>query len=142
MTNKIKIGYATGVFDLFHIGHLKLLKRAKQHCDFLVVGVTTDEETKRIKKNYPFISYEERAEIVSELRSVDKVVPEDSVDKIKAWEELDFNMIFKGDDWKGTETWNRLEKEFANRGVEVVYFPYTDSTSSTKIREMINKKLL
>ena len=140
--NKIKIGYATGVFDLFHIGHLKLLKRAKAHCDYLVVGVTTDQETLRIKNRKPFIAYQERAQIVEELNCVDKVVPEESVDKVKAWHQLHFNVIFKGDDWEGTDKWNRLEKEFSELGVEVIYFPYTDSTSSTKIKKLINKKLL
>lgn len=139
---KIKVGYATGVFDLFHIGHLNLLKRAKENCDFLVVGVTTDEEVHRVKKQKPFISYKERAKIVEELKCVDRVVPEKSVDKIKAWEDLHFNVIFKGDDWRGTDKWNKLEEEFAARGVVVIYFPYTDSTSSTKIKEMINMKLL
>lgn len=145
MNNKnkaIKVGYATGVFDLFHIGHLNVLKRAKKHCDFLVVGVTTDREALRVKNKGPFICFEERIKIIEELCCVDKVVPEESVDKLKAWEELHFNVIFKGDDWKGTEKWNQLEKEFAERGVEVIYFPYTESTSSTKIKELINKKLL
>lgn len=140
--NRIKIGYATGVFDLFHIGHLNLLQRAKTNCDFLVVGVTTDEEAYRVKKKKPFITYRERAKIVEELKCVDKVVPETSVDKLKAWESLHFNVIFKGDDWKGTAKWNKLEDEFDLLGVEVIYFPYTDSTSSTKIKEMINMKLL
>lgn len=135
----MKIGYTTGVFDLFHIGHLNVLERAKAHCDFHVVGVTTDEEVERIKGFKPIIPYEERARIIAALKCVDKVVPEDSVDKLKAWDNHHFDIIFKGDDWKGTDKWNRLEEEFEKRKVEVQYFPYTKGTSSTQLREVLRK---
>jgi glycerol-3-phosphate cytidylyltransferase len=134
----MKVGYTTGVFDLFHIGHLNILKKAKEKCDYLIVGVTTDEEVKRIKNQISIISFEERKQIIEALRYVDKVVPEHDTDKLKAWEEFKYNIIFKGDDWKGTEKWNNYEKEFSKLGVEVVYFPYTEGTSSSILREFIH----
>lgn len=134
---KYKIGYTTGVYDLFHIGHLNLLKRAKEKCDFLIVGVTTDEETLRIKKKTPIIPFEERIEIVNSIKYVDQAVPEDNTDKLLAWENLKFNAIFKGDDWKGTAKWNNYEEEFSKRGVDVVYFSYTEGTSSTLLTKLL-----
>jgi len=131
-----KIGYTTGVYDLFHIGHLNILRQARQNCDYLIVGVTTDECVKTLKGLIPVMRFEERIEIISSIKYVDEAVPEDDTDKFKAWEKLGFDVIFKGDDWKGTQKWNSLEKEFEKAGVEVVYFPYTQSTSSTKIREI------
>lgn len=133
------IGYSTGVFDLFHIGHLNVLEKAKEHCDFLLVGVTTDEEAFRVKGIHPIIAFEERIRIIQSLKCVDKAIPEDDVDKIKAWYKNKYDVIFKGDDWKGTEKWNRLEGEFSKLGVKVVYFPYTNSTSSTILREVLAK---
>ena len=135
------IGYTTGVFDLFHVGHLNILKQAKKHCDYLIVGVTTDEEVKRVKKKIPIIPYDERAEIVEAIKYVDKVVPEDNTDKLIATEEIIFNRIFKGDDWKGTEKWNMYEKAFKEKGIEVVYFPYTKGTSSTHLRNVLDNIL-
>lgn len=135
----MKIGYATGVFDLFHIGHLNLLRKAKFECDYLIVGVTTDELAFKLKKRHPVIPFQERAEIVNNIKFVDKVVPETSTDKIEAWKELKFNVTFKGDDWKGTEKWNNLENEFSKLGVEVVYFEYTKHTSSTKLSNVLSK---
>lgn len=132
-----KIGYTTGVFDLFHVGHLNILKKAKEHCDYLIVGVTTDEEVERVKNKRPFISYEERAQIVEAIRYVDRVVPENDTDKLNAWDQLKFHRIFKGDDWKGTEKWNKYEEEFKKRNVDVVYFSYTKGTSSTQIRQVL-----
>lgn len=134
---KYKIGYTTGVYDLFHIGHLNLLKRAKEKCEFLIVGVTTDEETLRIKKKTPIIPFKERIEIVNSIKYVDQAVPEDNTDKILAWENFKFNVIFKGDDWKGTLKWNNYEKEFSKRGVDVVYFSYTEGTSSTLLTKIL-----
>lgn len=136
MQNK-KIGYTTGVFDLFHIGHLNVLKRAKEQCDYLIVGVTTDEEVKRIKNKIPVICFEERKQIVESIIYVDQVVPENNADKITAWEELKFDVIFKGSDWKGSKKWNTYEDFFKPRGVEVVYFPYTEGTSSTQLRKVL-----
>lgn len=135
------IGYTTGVFDLFHVGHLNILKQAKKHCDYLIVGVTTDEEVKRVKKKIPIIPYDERAEIVEAIKYVDEVVPEDNTDKLIATEKIIFNRIFKGDDWKGTEKWNMYEKAFKEKGIEVVYFPYTKGTSSTHLRNVLDNIL-
>lgn len=136
---KGKVGYTTGVFDLFHIGHLNILKRAKEECDYLIVGVTTDEEVKRIKNKAPVICFEERKQILEAIKYVDQVVPENDADKIKAWEELKFDVIFKGSDWKGSDKWNSYELFFRQKGVEVVYFPYTEGTSSTKLRKVLDK---
>jgi glycerol-3-phosphate cytidylyltransferase len=136
--NKV-IGYTTGVYDLFHIGHLNVLEKAKQHCDYLMVGVTTDEEVLRVKGIKTVIPFEERLRIISALKCVDLAIAEDDVDKIRAWEKNRYDVIFKGDDWKGTEKWNKLEQEFAKLGVEVIYFPYTASTSSSKLREVLEK---
>lgn len=135
------IGYTTGVFDLFHVGHLNILKQAKKHCDYLIVGVTTDEEVKRVKKKIPIIPYAERAEIVEAIKYVDEVVPEDNTDKLLATENITFNRIFKGDDWKGTEKWNMYEEAFKEKGIEVVYFPYTKGTSSTHLRNVLDNIL-
>lgn len=136
---RYQIGYTTGVFDLFHIGHLNILRKAKEQCDYLIVGVTTDDEVLRIKNKVPFICYEERKQIVESIKYVDKVVPETNADKIAAWEEFRFNVIFKGDDWKGSQKWNDYEVFFKSKGVEVVYFSYTDGISSTKLKEILEK---
>ena len=135
------IGYTIGVFDLFHIGHLNILERAKRNCDYLIVGVATDELTYQLKGRYPIIPFNERAEIVKSVKYVDEVVPEEVSDPMAAWHTHHFDVTFKGDDWKGTEKWNRLEKELATVGAKVVYFPYTKHTSSTKLREVLDKIL-
>ncbi len=136
---KTIIGFTTGVFDMFHIGHLNLLKRAKENCDYLIVVVTTDEEVYRVKAKQPIIPFEERKRIVGAIKWVDKVVAENNVDKLVSYETYKFNRIFKGDDWKGSEKWKNYEREFKKLGVEVIYFPYTKHISSTKLREKINK---
>ncbi len=141
MSDRKVIGYTTGVFDLFHVGHLNILKEAQKNCDYLIVGVTTDEEVKRTKGIEPFIPFEERLEIVQNIKVVDEVVAQESMDKMAAWEKLRFDVMFVGSDWKGTPEWNEYEKQFAKVGVDIVYFPYTAGTSSTKIRKIINKKL-
>jgi glycerol-3-phosphate cytidylyltransferase len=133
------IGYTTGVFDLFHIGHLNILKRAKEQCDFLIVGVSTDELVQQYKNKTPVICYEERVEIVKAIRYVDKVVPQTSRDKFAAWEEHQFNRMFVGDDWKGSPLFNEMEQRFAPLGVEIVYFPYTQGTSSTFLKQTLAK---
>lgn len=135
-SDKVVIGYTTGVFDLFHIGHLNILRKAKEQCDYLVVGVTVDELV-AYKGKKAFIPYEERAAIVEAIKYVDKVVPQSSMDKMKAWDKIHFNKIFVGDDWKGTDIWNKWENEFSKVGVEIVYFPYTTQTSSTKLRNAL-----
>ncbi|WAJ69676.1 adenylyltransferase/cytidyltransferase family protein [Catenovulum adriaticum] len=136
--NKL-IGYTTGVFDLFHIGHLNVLRRAKMECDYLIVGVTTDELSFSRKNKKPIVPFEERMSIVESIRFVDEVVPQTHMDKIQAWNNLKFDRMFVGSDWKGSDSWNKLEAEFATRGVEIVYFPYTDHTSSTFLRSVLEK---
>lgn len=133
------VGYATGVFDLFHIGHLNILKQAKAECDYLIVGVTTDELAEKIKGRRPIAPLRERMEIVRSLKCVDRVVPQKEIDEIKDYQKLKFNLIFKGDDWKGTEKWSKLERYFTDKNVKVVYFPYTKTTSSRAIRKFIQE---
>jgi len=133
------IGYTTGVYDLFHIGHLNVLRRARAECDYLVVGVTTDELSLSRKGKRPVISYEERSEIVRSIRYVDEVVPQDGMDKLEAWRRIGFHRMFVGDDWKGTPQWNEIERRFAQHSVEIRYFPYTSHTSSTILREALSK---
>lgn len=132
------IGYTTGVFDLFHVGHLNILRNAKSQCDHLIVGVTTDELCFSRKGGYPFVPFSERIEIVSHIDYVDEVVPQTSMDKLAAWYTIRFHKMFVGDDWKGTPQWNALESEFGALGVEIVFFPYTKHTSSTKLREVLD----
>ena len=138
---KYKVGYTTGVYDMFHIGHLNLLKKAKEKCDYLIVGVSTDEVVKGYKHKIPVIPFAERLAIVESIRYVDKVVPQESMDKIAAWKNLHFDVIFHGDDWKGTEEWKNIERELNNHGVDVVYFPYTKRVSSTLLAEVKEKKV-
>ena len=135
---KIKVGFTTGVFDMFHIGHLNLLTEAKKNCDYLIVAVTTDKEVYRVKNKNPIIPFEERIKIVEAIKWVDKVVPEENVDKLISWKKYKFDVIFKGDDWKGTEKWNNYEQQFKKFGVDVIYFPYTKHISSTKLRNKLN----
>lgn len=136
---KYKVGYTTGVYDMFHIGHLNILRRAKEQCEYLIVGVSTDELVKNYKNKTPIIPYEERVEIVKAIRYVDEVVPQTSRDKLEAYERLKFDAMFVGDDWKGKPLWVELEKEFKKKGVDIVYFPYTKDTSSTILREKLDK---
>lgn len=134
----VKIGYTTGVFDLFHIGHLNILRNAKLECDHLIVGITTDELSLKEKGRMPIIPFAERMTIVESIQYVDSVVPQVNYDKIEAWNNLKFNIMFVGDDWKGTEKWNKLDEEFLELGVEISYLPYTQQTSSSKIRKILN----
>jgi len=138
-TNIIKtmiIGYTTGVFDLFHIGHLNLLKNAKGMCDKLIVGVTSDELVS-YKNKKSVIPFEERMEIVRNIECVDVVVPQENMDKMEAWEMLRFDIMFVGDDWAKTDKWQKFEESFDAVGVKIVYFPYTKTTSSTLINETL-----
>ncbi|UTV98695.1 adenylyltransferase/cytidyltransferase family protein [Marinomonas rhizomae] len=134
-----KIGYTTGVFDLFHIGHLNVLKRAKLECDYLIVGVSTDELCMEAKNKKPVIPFQERMEIVEAIKFVDEVVPQVNYDKEEAWNNLKFDKMFVGDDWKGSDKWNKLEEDFKKLNVEIHYFSYTSHTSSTKLREILDK---
>lgn len=136
---RYKIGYTTGVFDMFHIGHLNILKRAKEQCDYLIVGVTTDELCYKRKNKYPIICEADRIEIVESIKYVDKVVLQNDMDKIKPVVDHKVNAVFVGSDWKGTEAWIAYEKEFASVGCEVVYLDHTDGISSTILRERLNK---
>ncbi len=130
----LRIGYAGGAFDLFHVGHLNILRHAKANCDFLIAGVVTDEMLELTKGVPPVVPFAERLEIVRHISFVDEVHAETVPDKLDTWREVGFNLYFKGDDWRGTERGRRLEARFAEVGVEVVYFPYTVHTSSTALR--------
>ncbi|HEY8389691.1 MAG TPA: adenylyltransferase/cytidyltransferase family protein [Clostridia bacterium] len=139
MKKKYKRGYTTGVFDMFHIGHLNILKKAKEYCDFLIVGVTTDELCNQVKHKNPVIPFEERKEIVKAIKYVDMVVPQVNMDKISTHAKLQYDVVFVGSDWKGTKAWNEYEKAFKELGVDVIYLPYTIGISSSKLREKIVK---
>lgn len=132
------IGYTSGVYDLFHIGHLNLLRNAKGMCDKLIVGVSTDELV-AYKNKRAVIPFNERFEIVKSINYVDSVVPQENMDKFEAWQKLKFNILFVGDDWYATPKWQEIEKQFSQVGVRVVYFPYTKGTSSTLINETLEK---
>lgn len=138
--SKTIIGYTTGVFDLFHIGHLNILKRAKEQCDYLIVGVSTDELVKTYKNKIPVISFEERCEIVKAIRYVDEVVPQTSMDKMEAWEKLHFDVMFHGDDWKGSEMYKEIQEKFDRVGCKLIFLPHTSGTSSTEIVKKIKDK--
>lgn len=131
---RYKIGYTTGVFDLFHVGHLNILKRAKERCDCLIVGVSTDELVVEYKRKQPVIPFHERMEIVEGIKYVDKVVPQITREKVSAWEHLLFDVMFVGDDWKGDALFDEVEREFHKVGVDIVYFPYTKGVSSTLVK--------
>lgn len=136
---KYKIGYATGVFDMFHIGHLNLLKRAKEQCDYLIVGVNSGDLVRAYKSKSPVIPTEERRLIVEACRYVDRAVVVEVRDKIDAYHKFGFDVVFVGDDWKGSESYNKMEEELNELGVEIVYLPYTQGTSSTLMREVLNE---
>lgn len=131
------VGYTTGVYDMFHIGHLNILMNAKQLCDYLIVGVSTDELVESEKNKKPVIPYEERKEIVSAIKYVDKTVPQFNKNKLEAWKKYHFDKMFVGSDWQGTPQWKRYEEEFKPLGVEIVYLPHTDGISSTILAETI-----
>lgn len=139
MQKKYKVGFTTGVFDLFHLGHLNILKKSKEACEFLIVGVNTDELTFSYKKKHPIIPFEERIRIVEAIKYVDSVIPVVHRDKVKLCEDVNSDVIFVGDDWKNTPLWNTIEKELSKLGIDVKYFPYTEGTSSTILREVLNK---
>lgn len=128
-----KIGYTTGVFDMFHIGHLNILRRAKEQCEYLIVGVSTDELVQEYKHKTPRICFEDRMEIVRSVRFVDEVVAQVSMDKYEAWKKLRFNAIFHGSDWKNTPMYNEIVRRLSAVGVDVVFLPYTDGISSTAL---------
>lgn len=131
------IGYTTGVYDMFHIGHLNVIRKAKEQCDYLIVGISTDELAEKEKHKTPVIPYEERIAIVSALKYVDQVVPQSDIDKVAAWKRYHFNKLFVGSDWEGTPRWKVYEEEFRTLGVSIIYLPYTDGISSTKLTSVI-----
>ncbi|CAB3753383.1 MULTISPECIES: adenylyltransferase/cytidyltransferase family protein [Burkholderia] len=134
-----RIGYAPGAYDLFHIGHLNLLRQAKQRCDFLIAGVVADDVLTRNKGVTPTIPLSERLEIVRSVRFVDAAIPAMTNDKVEIWKAMHFDVLFKGDDWQGTDKGLKLEREFAALGVEVVYFQYCALTSSSALRRTLRE---
>lgn len=134
---KYNIGYTSGVFDMFHIGHLNILRSAKNLCDYLIVGVTTDDLCFKRKNKYPVISWHDRAEIVSALKYVDKVIPQENMDKLSVVKKYNVDVVFVGSDWKGSDSWNKYEKEFKEIGCDVVYLNHTDGISSTILRDKL-----
>jgi len=139
MNYKPIIGYTSGVYDLFHIGHLNMLRNAKSLCDKLIVGVTTDDLV-LYKNKKAVIPFNERMEIVRSIEYVDAVIAQEDMDKFKLWEKLKFDIMFVGDDWYNSDKWNKLDKQFKEVGVEIVYFPYTKGTSSTLINQILTQK--
>jgi len=134
-----KVGYVTGTFDLFHVGHLRLLQAAKALCEILIVGVQTDESAER-HKGKPVIPFEQRIEIVRGLRIADVVIAQDDIDKVAAHDCLRFDALFAGDDKRGDSRWAQYEEGLSARGVKVIYFPYTTSVSTTDIIERIRAR--
>lgn len=134
---KYKVGYTTGVFDMFHIGHLNILKRAKEQCEYLIVGVSTDEVVQTYKHKTPLIPFEQRMAIVEAIKYVDKVVPQITMDKMEAWKNIKFNAMFHGNDWQNSALYDDYVKKFAEVGVDVVFLPHTDGISSTDIAKKL-----
>jgi choline-phosphate cytidylyltransferase/glycerol-3-phosphate cytidylyltransferase len=132
------IGYTTGVFDLFHVGHLNILRNARSLCDRLIVGVTVDELV-QYKNKRAVIPFEERIEVVRACRYVDLAVPQETMDKLDAWQRYKFNVMFVGDDWYRHDKWKQLDSAFSEREVRILYFPYTKTTSSTLINQTLQR---
>lgn len=139
--DKKVVGYTTGVYDMFHIGHLNVIRNAKAQCDYLIVGVSTDELVQKEKDKTPVVPFSERVEIVKALKYVDEVVPQFNKNKMEAWEKYHFDKMFVGSDWQGTPQWKKIEEQFAPLGVEIIYLPHTDGISSTKLTSIIKKML-
>lgn len=135
------VGYAPGGYDLFHVGHLNILRHARSRCDVLIAGVVSDELLERVKGRPPVVPLAERLEIVRNIGFVDDAVAELLPDKLDTWAQVGFDVIFKGDDWRGTPKGDKLERDFASVGVEVVYFPYTVHTSSTQLRRYLDESI-
>ena len=131
------IGYTTGTYDLFHIGHLNIIRRAKELCDILIVGVSTDELVKSYKHHLPVYNQEERMQIISSLKYVDMVIEQNTLDKMDVWNEIHFNVLFHGDDWKGSPLYNRIEENLKTVGCKIIYLPHTEGVSSSDIRSHI-----
>lgn len=138
---KYKIGYTQGVYDMFHIGHLNIINHAKEYCDCLIVGVNSDELVQTYKHKKPIINEFERQMIVSNIKAVDQCVIAITLDKVEAWNQLHFDAIFIGDDWKGNARWQQTENDLAPYGVEVIYLPHTEGVSSTMLRNEEQNKI-
>jgi glycerol-3-phosphate cytidylyltransferase len=134
------VGYVPGAWDMFHVGHLNILLRAREQCDLLIVGVVTDETLFAAKGKRPVVPLAERMDVVAAMAPVDRVVVDYSSDKIEAWRSHRFDVLFKGDDWRGTAKGDRLEEQMRSVGVRICYFPYTVETSSTKLRALITAR--
>lgn len=123
---KYEVRYTTGVFDMFHIGHLNILRKAKAQCNHLIVGVTLDEVVQQYKDKIPVIPFEERMQIVGAIKYVDEVVPQVSMNKMEAWKKLHFDVMFHGNDWQGSSMYDEIVNDFQKVGVDVVFLPHTD----------------
>ena len=139
MVKKFKIGYTTGTFDLFHVGHLNLLEKAKENCEILIVGVSTDELVKNYKGELPVIPFEDRIRIVGALKCVDKVIAQKTLNKLDVLPDIQYDVLFHGDDWKNTKMYNEIEEKLREQKVSCIYFPYTKSVSTKSIKERIQK---
>ena len=137
---KYKIGYTTGVFDMFHIGHLNILKRAKEQCEILIVGVSTDECVREYKNKSPIIPFVDRLEIVQSIKYVDRAVPQRTMDKLSAYHELKFDALFHGNDWQNSDMYAKIVQELGALGVDVVFLPHTDGISSTMLRDKLSEE--
>lgn len=124
---------------MFHIGHLNILKRAKEQCEYLIVGVSTDELVEQYKKKTPIICFEERIQIVEAIKYVDQVVPQVTMNKFEAWKELKYNALFHGDDWKNSTLYDEYAKQLSEVGVELVFLPHTSGVSSTQLSQIISE---
>ena len=133
---KYKIGYTQGVYDMFHIGHLNLINQAKERCEYLIVGVNSDQLVERYKNKTPVICQEDRRTIVANIKAVDQAVMADTLDKTEMLKQLGFDAVFIGDDWKGSERWQKTEEELSRFGVDVVYLAHTPDISSTALRKV------
>lgn len=138
---KYRVGYTVGTFDMFHVGHLNLLREAKNYCDYLVVGVHSDEWVMHCKNRPTIISFEDRADIVGAIRYVDKVVKNETKSKMEAWKDIHFDVAFIGDDWKGTAVWDAIEAELKTVGCDTVYIPYTQGISTTMLRQKLGESM-
>ncbi len=134
-----KVGYTTGVFDMFHIGHLNIIRRAKEKCEYLIVGVSTDDLVMEYKNKKPIIPFAERSEIVKAIKYVDEVVPQTTMNKLEAWKELKYDVLFHGSDWKDSDMYNEIVSNLAEVGVDVVFLPHTEGVSSTMLSDVLQK---
>lgn len=131
---RYRIGYTSGVYDMFHIGHLNILRRAKEQCDYLIVGVSVDELVEEYKYKRPIIPFEQRIEIVKAIKYVDEAIPQETMDKMAIWEKYHFEAVFHGDEWKGSQLYESYIEEFKKVGVDMVFLPHTKGISSSKLR--------